>query len=155
MHTRALHPPVHRRHVRIMLVVLALGTLMLITPIGSLDALAFWNSIEPAAVGTLVAATFFLPAARLQCTRRGSWSALRRAQRGLRNFGLNGVLLCVVAMVSMVATSRSVTIANTVFDVCFDGMIDGATLYLWSLAALPVLRGLVWAESARKQRGAR
>lgn len=157
MRTPPRRHPVHPRHVRVMLAVLALSTLLLIAPIASMDALGFWNSAEPLFVGTLVTATFFLPAVRLACTQRGSWSGLRRAQRGLRDFGLCVGLLCVVVMIVIVWNSNSLSIAltNTVFDVCFDGMVDGATLYLWSVAVLPVLHGLVWAEFAWKQRGAR
>lgn len=157
MRTPPRRHPVHRRHVRVMLAVLALGTLMLIAPIGSMDALAFWNSAEPLFVGTFVTATFFLPAVRLACTQRGSWSALRRAQRGLRDFGLLVGLLCLVAMIAIVWNSQSLSaaLANTAFDVCFSGMVDGGTLVLWSVFVLPVLRGLVLAETAWKQRGAR
>ncbi len=56
MHTRPLHPPVHRRHVRIMLGVLALVTWLLIAPIAYLDALGFWNSTEPVFIAAFVTA---------------------------------------------------------------------------------------------------
>ncbi len=51
--------------------------------------------------------------------------------------------------------SPAAGLAESAFDLCFDGMVAGATLYFWSLLALPVLHGLARTESAWKQRGAR
>ncbi|WP_175971894.1 hypothetical protein [Burkholderia sp. BCC0322] len=161
MRTLSRRHSAHRRHVRIMLAVLTVGTWMLIAPIASLDALGFWNSAEPLFIATIFTAFLFLPAVRLTCTQRGSWSALRRAQRGLRDFGMGVALLCMLAMIVIVwnfdsppAAPRA-AIAETAFDLCFDGMVAGATLSLWSLLVLPILHGLVRAELAWKKRGAR
>ncbi|MBN3815141.1 hypothetical protein G3N57_00290 [Paraburkholderia sp. Se-20369] len=157
MRTLPRPQPVHRRHVRAMLAVLALGTWALITPLDSSDAHGLWDTAEPLLVGLVVTATFFLPTLRLACTQRGSWIALRRAQGHLRDFGLCVGLLCMLLLIIILSNAHSVSphVAETAFDVCFDGMVDGATLYLWGLAALPVLHGVVWAESAWKGRDAR
>ncbi|RQT22103.1 hypothetical protein [Burkholderia contaminans] len=144
-----------------MLAVLVLSTWVLMAPIASLDALRFWNSAEPLFIATFVTALVFLPAVHLTCTQRGSWSALRRAQRGLRHFGMGVALLCMLVMILIVwnldspPSAPRAAIAETAFDLCFDGMVAGATLALWSLLVLPVLHGLVRAELAWKQRGAR
>ncbi|NDV75955.1 hypothetical protein [Burkholderia cenocepacia] len=157
MHTRPLTPPVHRRHVRIMLGVLAVVTWLLIAPIAYLDALGFWNSTEPVFIAAIVTALLFLPAVRSTCTRRGTWSALRRAQRGLHRFGMYVYLICMLLMIVIVGNfdSPAAGLAESAFDLCFDGMLAGATLYFWGLLALPVLHGLARTESAWKQRGAR
>ncbi|KOR17853.1 hypothetical protein ABW54_29925 [Burkholderia cenocepacia] len=139
-----------------MLGVLALITWLLIAPIAYLDARRFWNSTEPVFIATFVAALLFLPALRSTCTRRGTWSALRRAQRGLRSFGMFVYLICMLLMIMIVWNfdSPAAGLVESAFDLCFDGMVAGATLYFWSLLALPVLHGLARAELAWKQRGA-
>lgn len=157
MHLRPLpHPPVHRRHVGIMLAVLALVTWLLIAPIAYVDALGFWNSTEPLFIAAFVTTLMFLPALRSTCTRPGTWSALRRAQRGLRSFGMFVYLICMLLMIMIVWNfdSPAAGLVESAFDLCFDGMVAGATVYFWSLLALPVLHGLARAELAWKQRGA-
>ncbi|THJ45997.1 hypothetical protein E9536_40320 [Burkholderia sp. LS-044] len=112
-----------------MLVVLALSTFMLIAPFGSMDALAFWNSAKSLFIGTFVTAMFFLPAVRLACTQRESWSAHRRAQRGLHDFGPLVRLLCLAMMIAIVLNEESLSTAltNAAFDVAFSGLIVGGT----------------------------
>uniref|UniRef100_UPI001640DC30 hypothetical protein n=3 Tax=Burkholderiaceae TaxID=119060 RepID=UPI001640DC30 len=108
--------------------------------------------------GLLVAATFFAPALRLRCTQRGSWSALRRAQRYLRDFGL---CLCLLGALGLALTFSEIhpgstfeALPDVIFDMSADTMLGGSTIYLWGFAALPVLRGVMWIES-KLMRGAR
>ncbi|CAG2401643.1 hypothetical protein D7192_36880 [Burkholderia cepacia] len=65
--------------------------------------------------------------------------------------------ICMLLMIVIVGNfdSSAAGLAESAFDLCFDGMVAGATLYFWSLLALPVLYILARTESAWKQRGAR
>ncbi len=157
MRVRPHRRPVQRGHVIAMLAVLALGTSAGV-PIVAVDQQSFLDGIEPVVAGLLVAATFFAPALRLRCTQRGSWSALRRAQRYLRDFGL---CLCLLGALGLALTFNEIHPGSTVealpdviFDMSADAMLGGSTLYLWGFAALPVLHAVMWIES-KLIRGAR
>ncbi|WP_334001435.1 hypothetical protein [Burkholderia gladioli] len=157
MRVRPHRRPVQRRHVIAMLAALALGTSAGV-PVAAVDQQSFLDGTEPVAAALLVAATFFAPALRLRCTQRGSWSALRRAQRYLRDFGL---CLCLLGALGLVLTFNEIhpgsafeALPDVIFDMSTDAMLGGSTIYLWGFAAVPVLRGVMWIES-KLTRGAR
>ncbi len=157
MRVRPHRRPVQRGHVIAMLALLALGTWACVVATG-VDQPSFLDGIEPLVAGMLAASTFFAPALRLRCTQRGSWSALRRAQRYLRDFGL---CLCLLGALGLALTfnefhpaSPSDGLPDIVFDLSVDAMLDGSTIYLWGWVALPILRGAMWIES-KLMRGTR
>ncbi|MBW5287327.1 hypothetical protein [Burkholderia gladioli] len=140
-----------------MLEVLALGTSAGVS-IVAVDQQSFLDGIEAVVAGLLVAATFFAPALRLRCTQRGSWSALRRAQRYLRDFGL---CLCLLGALGLALTfndihpgSKFEVLPDAIFDMSSDAVLGGSTIYLWGWVALPILRGVMWIES-KLMRGTR
>ncbi|KGC10222.1 putative membrane protein [Burkholderia gladioli] len=158
MRIRPRRQPVQRRHVIAMLAVLAVITWATSALVIDVSQQSFLDNIEPIVTCLLVAATFFVPALRRACTNRGSWSALRRAQRYLRDFGLCLGLLGLLGLALMFSEiqpgSPSEGLPNIVFDMSVDAMLDGSTIYLWGLVALLILRGVVWIES-KLTRGAR
>lgn len=158
MRVRPRRRPVKRRHVIAMLAVLAVVTWLTSALVIDVSQQSFLDSIEPIATCLLVAAMFFGPALRRACTNRGSWSALRRAQRYLRDFGLCLGLLGTLGLALMFSEfhpgSPSDGLPDIVFDLSVDAMLDGSTIYLWGWVALPILRGAMWIES-KLTRGAR
>ncbi|WP_186111464.1 hypothetical protein [Burkholderia gladioli] len=158
MRIRPRRQPVLPRHVIAMLAVLAVVTWLMSALVVDVSQQGFLDSIEPIATCLLVAATFFVPALRRACTNRGSWSALRRAQRYLRDFGLCLGLLGTLGLALMFSEFRPASssdgLPDIVFDLSVDAMLDGSTIYLWGWVAMLILRGVMWIES-KLARGAR
>lgn len=157
MRVRPHRRPVQRGHVIAMLALLALSTWACVVATG-VDQPSFLDGIEPLVAGMLAASTFFAPALRLHCTQRGSWSALRRAQRYLHDFG---VCLGLLGALGLAMTFDKIhpgapfeALPDIVFDMCSDAVVVGSTIHLWGTVALPVLRGVMWIES-KLMRGTR
>ncbi len=157
MRTRLRRHPVQRHHVLAMNAVLALGSGVITQPISVVDGHPLAGSAEPMLVGVLVASTFFMPALRLTCTQRGSWIALRRAKQSLCDFGLFVGLLSIGLFSAILANAISLSphAADIAIGIGFDGLVDGAILYLWGWVALPLLHAIMRAETAWTRRGAR
>ena len=157
MQVRPRRHPVQRRHVLAMLALLTLSTWAITAPIYATEEHGLVNLAAPLIVSVPVVTMFFLPTLRHTCTHRGSWIALRRAQRNLRDFGLCVSLLFMILLIATVSHSGSLSAdrGSVVLGMCFDGIADGVTLYCWALAALPALRGVVWIDGALQNRGVR
>lgn len=157
MQVRSRRHPVQCRHVLATFALLAPVTCAVTASIAVTQKHGFADLAGPAVVSVLVAAALFMPALRHTCTQRGSWIALRRAQRDLSSFALCVSLVFLIALVAVASSLQSLT-ANSrdlVLDVCFDGMADGATLYCWALAMLPALNGVVRIDSILQKRRTR